>query len=279
VLAHNQISQLLRPRLTSLYTRVMGREEQVVHQVDTDYGHYEVVDMLYEGRPSRVLFSGQRNAAQAGVALDDEPDLLFDYNQRLLEIASSLYPNSILIIGGGAFTLATALVTALPESSIDVIEIDPALTQLAKTYFGLADSPRLNIINTDGRSYVTDTKKQYDLVVLDAFHDTTMPVDLSTIEAVIAFKSILNLNGVVAVNIISAYFGRGAQFMRSQYAAYQSLFRSIAVYPAARSLLSYWLPQNFVLVAQIGTKQTIKARFNSLEPLTVSTEAVLKDQA
>ena len=97
------------------------------------------------------------------MARDDLPDLLFDYNQRLLEIVNSLYPKNILVIGGGAYTLPSAIITALPEVRVDVVELDPGLLALAKQYFGLPENDRMNIVHQDGRQFLEESSATYDM--------------------------------------------------------------------------------------------------------------------
>ena len=61
------------------------------------------------------------------MAVDDNPLLLFDYNQRLFELVTNLRPKSLLLIGGGAYTLPSALLAALPKLEITVVEVAPHL--------------------------------------------------------------------------------------------------------------------------------------------------------
>src|ERR1700760_605289 len=105
--------------------------QHILWEGDTIYGHYQVVDTLYDGRPARVLYSGDRQAAQSGIAKDASPSLLFDYNQRVFELLTSVLPKRVLLIGGAVCTLPKALLAALPDVQIDVIEPDSGLTKLA----------------------------------------------------------------------------------------------------------------------------------------------------
>ncbi|MDB5170034.1 MAG: Spermine synthase [Candidatus Saccharibacteria bacterium] len=216
---------------------------------DTDLEHYQVVERVYEGRPARVLFSGPRRAAQSGIGLDDDPDLLFDYNQRLLEVANGVYPQRILVIGGGAFTLPMALTAALPEAIVDVVELDPGLRAIAAEHFGLTESERLDISFGDGREFVEQSNQLYDLIVLDVFSELSIPRQFLTIEFVRKLHARLQPGGTVAMNIIASYQGINAGLIKSQVAAYQSLFDRLDIFPAAYGLTS-WLPQNLLLVAQ-----------------------------
>ncbi|HEY1064196.1 MAG TPA: fused MFS/spermidine synthase, partial [Candidatus Saccharimonadales bacterium] len=186
----------------------MKPKEQILLETNTELEHYLVVDRVYEGRPARVLFSGPQRAAQSGIGLDDDPDLLFDYNQRLLEVANALYPSRILVIGGGAFTLPQALVVALPEATVDVVELDPGLETIAAKYFGLQENDRLHITYTDGRAFVEQSREQYDLVILDVFSELAIPRQFLTVEFIAMLHEHLTSTGCVALNIIASYQGR-----------------------------------------------------------------------
>lgn len=223
--------------------------ETILFETDTRFDHYQVVERQYEGRPARVLFSGTRRAAQSGISLDDNPDLLFDYNQRLLELANGVYPERILVIGGGAFTLPMALLAALPEAVIDVVELDPGLQPIAERYFGLVPNDRLHITHADGRAYLATVAAGYDLIILDVFSELSIPRPFLTLEFVQLAYQKLRPGGVLAMNIIASYQGRNAGLIKSQAAAYQQVFDELAIYPAAYGLTS-WLPQNLVVVAQ-----------------------------
>lgn len=246
-------------------------------ETNTELEHYLVVDRMYEGRPARVLFSGPQRAAQSGIGLDDEPDLLFDYNQRLLEIANALYPSRVLVIGGGAFTLPQALVAALPDTTVDVVELDPGLEDIATRYFGLQKNDRLHITYADGRSFVEQSREQYDLIILDVFSELAIPRQFLTIEFIAMLRERLSSRGCVALNIIASYQGRNAGLIKGQYAAYQSLFKQVDIFPAAYGLTS-WLPQNLILVAQLLEHDLQPyVRFAPIEPLNVSEADMLHD--
>jgi spermidine synthase len=73
------------------------------------------------------------------------------------------------MIGGSGYAYPKDYLMRHPEASIDVVEIDPGLTRLAKKYFNLPDDPRLNIIHDDGRIFLNRTKNRYDAVFMDAY--------------------------------------------------------------------------------------------------------------
>jgi len=253
-------------------------QQHIVWEGETVYGQYQVVDTLYDGRPARVLYSGDRRAAQSGLAKDDLPDLLFDYNQRMFELATNLVPSTILLIGGGVGTLVTALLRALPDIRIDMVELDEQLTQLGYDYFDLPVDARLNIFHTDGRAFLREHAACYDMILVDAFNHTTIPKDLKTIEAFQAYAAHLRQNGVLAVNVISGYYGSNAQVLQHMYAAAVHAFSAVDIFLASRGY-SLWLPQNFVLTGQNGDIHLQDyVRHQAVDAPEISPEIVLHDE-
>ncbi|CAN5188468.1 hypothetical protein BH09PAT3_BH09PAT3_0190 [soil metagenome] len=254
--------------------------ENILFETDTSIDHYAVVERMYEGRPARVLFSGSKRAAQSGISLDDDPDLLFDYNQRLLELANGLYPKRVLVIGGGAFTLPMALIAALPDATVDVVELDSGLQPIAEEYFGLRQSQNLQIIFGDGRDFLQNTSTRYDMIILDVFSELAVPKQFLTLEFIALLWSRLTRAGCVAFNLIASYQGRTAGLIKSQIAAYQQVFNQLDIYPAAYGLTS-WLPQNLILVAQKEPNNDLKhyIRYAAIENIAASSEDVLHDEA
>lgn len=251
----------------------------ILWEGDTKYGHYQVVDTPYDGRPARVLYSGDGRAAQSGVAQDANPQLLFDYNQRFLELAEGLRPERVLIVGGGAGTLATALLAAIPGVQVDMVEPDDGLTQLAYEFFGLPADERLQIFHTDGRSFLRSSPKRYDLIVVDAFYHTTIPHDMKTLEAFQAYAEHLQPSGVLAVNVISGYYGPSARVLEHMYTAALRTFAAVDIFLASKGY-SLWLPQNFVLAGQktAGLQLAQYTRGELIKPPEVSPDTVLHDE-
>jgi predicted O-methyltransferase YrrM len=240
-----------------VYTIGMTDATDVLYEFDTDYGHYQVVDMIYDGRPARVLFSGERRAAQSGLATDDNDDLLFDYNQRMFELVAGHHPKRLLLIGGGMYTLPMALLAELPDIIIDVVELDNGLEPVARQYFGLDSNERLRIIHDDGLTFIATNDVRYDMILIDAYsHDLAEP-SLGSAEAVSHLTRALTPGGVIVSNVIASYFGRRSQALRRLMDHYQEQqYGDVALFPASQSL-SLWLPQNLILTAQLSAETNL----------------------
>jgi spermidine synthase len=137
------------------------------------------------------------------------PDrIVMNYPQMML---GALYvkpePRSVLIIGLGGGTIPRALQEVVPDARIDVVEIDPAVVTVARRYFDLGQSAKLNVIEADGRVHVKRAlrgQQRYDLIMLDAFDHEYIPEHLLTQEFLKEVKSLLAPGGVLAANTFSS---------------------------------------------------------------------------
>ncbi|HVW23170.1 MAG TPA: fused MFS/spermidine synthase [Candidatus Saccharimonadales bacterium] len=232
---------------------------ELIFETDTQFGHYQVYDMVYEGRAARVLYSGHRQAAQSGIPADgNQPVLLFDYNQRLFELATYLQPQRVLIIGGGTYTLSMALLAELPRTLVEIVELDPDLDEIAHTYFGWQPNRRQKIYHQDGRKFLEQSTEHYDLIILDAFESqAAIPAHLLEPEAVKLYRQHLKTGGVFAANVIAAYLGERSTVLRQLAKATETTIGHTDIFPAGRGV-SAWLPQNFVLIAQSSLKHNFQ---------------------
>jgi spermidine synthase len=136
--------------------------------------------------------------------LDDPDRMVFEYT-RMMASALLVHPEpaSVLIIGLGGGTLPTALHKLLPDVVIDTVELDPAVVNVARDYFGYETGPRQRVHVEDGRAYVERAHsegRRYDMVMLDAFDVDYIPAHLLTLEFLQHVRGILAPDGVVVAN-------------------------------------------------------------------------------
>ncbi|MBV8528244.1 MAG: fused MFS/spermidine synthase [Candidatus Dormibacteraeota bacterium] len=107
----------------------------------------------------------------------------------------------ILVIGNAGGTTARALAAVYPGAPIDGVEIDPVVTELARTYMGMNDIPGLHVYTADGRAFLRDTARRYDLIVVDAYRQTYIPFQLATQEFFGELRDHIAPGGAVALNV------------------------------------------------------------------------------
>ncbi len=230
---------------------VMSRSANLV-DTDTTYARVRIFDTVHQqsGRPIKVLATDP-HTVQSGRFIDGDDTLALDYT-RYYHLVRHLRPefNKVLMIGGAGYSFPQDFVRTYQAASIDVVEIDPGITELAREHFGLADHPRMNVIHNDGRIFLNNAPAgAYDAVMMDAFGSSfSVPFQLATQEAATEVHRVTNDDGVVIFNIGSAVTGPASLFLQSQLAAYRELFPFVTVFKVRPSTADDRL-QNLILVA------------------------------
>jgi spermidine synthase len=170
---------------------------------------YRNIFVTQTGDERCMLFRYPRpGGRQSCLRLHDPEKFVFSVTQMML---SGLYlnpnPKRILIIGEGGGTVATALQNMLPDTRIDLVEIDGAVDRVARQYFDFKPGPNTHVTIEDGRVFVKRAaaqKPNYDIVMLDAFADDYIPEHMLTKEFLEEVKSIMASNGVIVANTFSS---------------------------------------------------------------------------
>ena len=161
---------------------------------------------------------------------------------------------STLMIGGAAYTYPIHYLQKYEDKTIDVVEIDEKMTQIAEEQFGLnAKDERLKIYTQDGRSYLNYSENKYDTILIDAFKGLNAPFELTTYEALVHAKNMLNDNGIVLTNIISSLEGEDTDFIEYEYATYKAVFDDVKLFQVQDR--DYTESQNLILVGIKGNPQ------------------------
>ncbi len=193
---------------------------------------------------------------------DGDTDLVAEYG-KYYDLFRHFSPNaiSVLMIGGCAYSYPRYFLDRYPDVSLDVVEIDPNMTEIARQYFGLQDSSQLEILHEDGRIFLNNTTNRYDVILGDAFTSSSaIPFHLTTQEAVQKEYDVLNDGGVVIVNLISSVTGKNGLFARAEYATYRSIFPQVFLFAIGDNGDKI---QNVMLV---GYKSSLVPSFESSDP-------------
>jgi spermidine synthase len=110
-------------------------------------------------------------------------------------------PATLLVIGNSGATTARAYGHLYPEVAIDGVEIDPEVTEAGRRFLGVDENPRLHVITADGRPFLRETDRRYDLIAVDAYRQPYIPFYLATKEFFELAKSRLAPGGMIALNI------------------------------------------------------------------------------
>jgi len=117
-------------------------------------------------------------------------------------------PLKILILGNGTGTYARQCRTYFPDATVKGVEIDQKITDLAGRYFAYPDD--IETVTYDGRAYLNASKEKFDVILVDAYQDITIPFQMSSREFFTLVRDHLNENGIMAVNMNMHSDGEGS---------------------------------------------------------------------
>ena len=133
----------------------------------------------------------------------------------------------ILLIGLGGGTAARQFSHYYPEATVDVVDVDPVVVDIAQRYFAVQPSERLRIQTGDGRTFLKRSREQWDLIVIDAYttnrYGDTLPPHLVTREFFDDVSARLSERGIVHFHCA---FGN-TRLMGALHATMRSVFPNV----------------------------------------------------
>jgi|CXWL01.1.fsa_nt_gi spermidine synthase len=171
---------------------------KVMFEQESLYGWVRVMD--HKTNDLRVLTSDASAIGAAGIAKGDNR---LTY-QNIVGVLPALVPKMkrALIIGLGAGLMEKVLNEQYGIPT-DTLEIDPAVAEAARDYFGFTASGQ-SIIG-DARYEIRHLKGPYDLIIHDCFTGGSEPSHLLTVETLKQLRGLLSEHGILALNFVAFY--------------------------------------------------------------------------
>lgn len=142
----------------------------VIHEATSDFAHIRVRE---KGHLRSLMFveSDGGELMQSKLDLHAPETLQLAYYRALF--VSTLFqpaPARVLIVGLGGGGMVRFLESAMPETRIDAVEIDPAVVAIAESHFGTRSGPRVTIHTQDAFVYLRAPDGcRYEVIYMDAF--------------------------------------------------------------------------------------------------------------
>lgn len=197
----------------------------------TMFGTAYVYDVETEdGDPVRLLEVG--GVFESATYLDErrfEPT--FEYYRAFDHLFEAVpEPQRVLMIGGGGYAYPKHFVASQPHGAMDVVEIDPVITRIAREHFFLGElmerfntreTGRLNLVTADGRAYLEQRAAElacartgvnlapasfacpaYEAIINDSFSGAEATSSLLDDAGLAAVKACLVPGGLYLINVI-----------------------------------------------------------------------------
>ena len=114
----------------------------------------------------------------------------------------------VLVLGMGTGTYATQCRKYFGSMEVEGVEIDDRITALAREYFYLPEG--VEVTTYDGRAFLNAVDEKYDVIMVDAYQDITIPFQMSSVEFFTLAREHLAENGVMVVNMNMRGGGQGS---------------------------------------------------------------------
>ena len=178
----------------------MQRVEKVLVSRHSPFNHI-IVTESESGLRTLRFGNSLTEARQSVVKLGHPRHLELPYIRVLPNCLAFLRNLSrILIVGLGGGTLPGFFHSEFPGLAIDIVEIDPAVLEVAKTYFGFSEDALMRVHVEDARDFIQRFSNRYDLIVLDGFGTETIPPHLLTLEFLQEVRNALAPEGIAVAN-------------------------------------------------------------------------------
>ncbi len=171
-----------------------------VYETESAYQYIQVIEqidgtrhLLYnEGIGINSVYNPNNNISR----------YYYDYYNLLPEMLEKKELD-ILIIGFAGGTIANQMKYFCEDKiiNIDGVEIDNEVIDISKKYFDTNDKG-FNIYNEEGRMFLKQAEKKYDLIIIDAYNNQLqIPFHLTTEEFFKLIEEKLHEKGMVAINV------------------------------------------------------------------------------
>lgn len=191
---------------------------------------------------------------------------------RLMTLATVYAENSdsILDLGLGCGAASSYLRHYMPQSTVDSVELDPAIIDIATKYFGVQAGSGYTIHKSDARLFLKKNQGPWDIILVDVFYGHHVPFHLMTREFFTLVSKRLAPGGAVAFNI--AKFNNSRLF-EAAIATLRSVFAGVDLYGASTLLRHH----SHVAIATnaplsettlLNKAERIQARYGFSHPVT-----------
>lgn len=230
-------------------------DPNILYEDESQYG-YIAVRQLSDSPDERKFFQDNIGTYNR-IIMDDIRDLRDSYTQiyaaatrRFSQDKNEL---AVLIIGGGGYIFPRYVEKVWPGSRIDVVEIDPRVTEAAMKAFGLQTETTINTVNMDARNYVDELLvkeridgqiQQYDFIYEDAFNDYSIPYQLTSKEFNDKISRILTDDGLYMINLIEVF--ESGRLLAGIVNTLEKTFPNVYV---VSEIMAHNVGHNFVVIA------------------------------
>lgn len=176
-------------------------EDGLLYEGESVYNYLQVKDDGDSVVLSTNVLFGDQSVMQKEGGLTGR---YYDYALAAPVLADAARPadgeaRRALILGMGTGTFASQCREYFPALAVEGVEIDGKITALARDYFRLPED--VPVTTYDGRAFLNVCTEKYDVIMVDAYQDITIPFQMSSVEFFTLVRAHLQPGGIMVVNM------------------------------------------------------------------------------
>jgi predicted membrane-bound spermidine synthase len=185
--------------LMSVATLFNLKYENETFIATTNYGNYEIRNIENEKYNYNLKAFVINKSYSSGIINNQYNFKYIEYLRKTIKDLN-FKNKEILVLGAGGFTISVND----KNNNYTYVDIDPQIKEIVESNF-LKEKIEGEFIAEDARVYVKNTKKKYDLVIVDLFTNyISIPWHVTTKEFMTDVYNITNKKGSVFLNIIAS---------------------------------------------------------------------------
>ena len=198
---------------------------------------------------------------EGGMVEDGDLVLQYQHFWQLARLNDELKIRRALFIGAGAFGMPEQVARLGTDVQVDVVEIDPAVIAVGRSFFKLDEFANVHAHAGDARRFLQRGGAKYDLIFGDAYNGVRhIPAHLVTREFFEQVKGRLEPDGVFLMNVISAVEGGRAALLAHVLATLRTVFPVVEAFAEGARAET----QNVILLASLKSwKPWLEDRFHA----------------
>ena len=194
--------------------------------IETVESPYNTIFIHQVGSYITMTFRYDPMQVQSIMNLRNEEQLPALYTQIMtVGLVYADNPKHVLIMGLGGGMTTRYIQRYYPESIVDAVELDRGVIDLAKKYFGVKESNKYRITESDARVYLKRSKEHYDIIMSDAYPNGSIPFHLYTKEFYELVRGHLGEGGCFVMNLYST-----KKLLKSTLSTLNSVFESVDIF-------------------------------------------------
>ncbi len=228
--------------------------QKVLDSKETFYGNITITES-----------AGQYNFFGNGSLLYTTDNTIINEESTHYALMQHPQPKEVLLVSGGIGGMVAEILKYNSVENVDYVELNPQLITMAGKYKPLPADKRVNVVFDDGRRYIQQVQKKYDVVIFAVPDPSSLQINrFYTDEFISLLKQKLNPGAVILYSISASGNYMSTEKTGIETTVFQTLknnFRHVEIIPGERD---YFIASDATLridIAKLSASKKIDTKY------------------